>query len=189
MERMNDKLRIGASADYERVIVALLNLFRGMRVNHAFVGTVAGSAWLGRHVEDGSIEALVAVGADGARTLPMMAQHRGFVVDQNLIEASEELDLVPLSFPAQGGEIRVHVLLATNALYGRMIAAARDAHLRDIDLRIVCAEDFGLLLSVAEDESSAADLERLIESFHGFDLDLFNRKLQSIGLGHLTVTR
>jgi hypothetical protein len=57
----------------------------------------------------------------------MMASHRGFRVDRDEIEATEELDLVPLMFVDEAGDVRVHVLVASNALYARMFASSATA--------------------------------------------------------------
>jgi len=105
----------------------------------------------------------------------MMANNRGFRVERSEIEQSEELDLVPLNF----GDVRVHVLLASNALYGKMVSAGHAAQIGERAIRVAGAEDLALLLLVAEDEETAQRLMALPE----FDRKAFNDRLTSIGLG------
>jgi len=100
----------------------------------------------------------------------MMASNRGFRVDREEIEGTIELDLIPLQFVDAEGDVRVHVLVASNALYGRMVAAARD--------NIAAPEDLALLFTVAEDP----DRDSLL-ALPDFDHRKFNDRLRSIGLG------
>jgi hypothetical protein len=128
----------------------------------------------------------------------MMASNRGFRVEREEIEASVELDLIPLNFVDEEGEVRVHVLVASNALYGRIVAAAREVADegpltpaartlspqagRGTMTRIAAPEDLALLLTVAED----ADRDHLF-ALPDFDHRAFNDRLRSIGLGTLAV--
>ncbi len=100
----------------------------------------------------------------------MMASHRGFRIDRAEIEESEELDLIPLHFD----EVRVHVLVATNALYAKMIGAARTVN----GLRVASPEDLALLLMLSEDAAGV----RALMSNPDFDRARYSETLTSIGL-------
>jgi hypothetical protein len=168
---------IHATGRHTRAILATAELLEKLRIEAMFVGNVARSAWLGTEA-DGSIDVLALMNAPQKNQLAMMASHRGFRVEQEEIERSEELDLVPLNFLDPEGEIRVHVLLASNALYGRMVSAGESAQLEGRELMIPRAEDLALMLLVAEDEIA---VRHLIET-PGFDLAAFEQRLVSIGL-------
>src|SRR5574342_316821 len=112
---------VRASARYGRAIAAVADLLARLKVDFIFVGSVARSAWLGSRVERGSLELIALVGPEQKNQVAMMANNRGFRVDRQEIERSEELDLIPLNFADPEGEVRVHVLVASNALYGRMV--------------------------------------------------------------------
>ena len=86
---------------------------------------------------------------------------------------------MPMYFRDEEGEIRVHVLLATNALYGRMIASAVSSSFEERTIRIPRAEDFALLLLMGEDQEAV----RVLTSLPEFDLPAFRERLASIGLG------
>jgi hypothetical protein len=103
----------------------------------------------------------------------MMASNRGFRVDREEIDQSEELDLIPLHFD----DVRVHVLVASNALYAKMIAAARTVD----DLRVAAPEDLALLLMLSEDEAGVRELM----ADPKFDRTRYNETLISIGLREL----
>ena len=171
---------IRASARYHRAIHATAELLAKLRVESMFVDSLARAAWLGTEVTGGAINVLVLMNAPQKNQLAMMAANRGFRVNREELEQSEELDLVPLNFLDEegGGEIRVHVLLASNALYGRMIASAREAQLEERTLRVPRAEDLALLLLFAEDETTVRSLAVLPE----FDRAGFQERLVSIGL-------
>ena len=162
---------IRASAAHAAAIHAVAELLGKLRIESMFVGSVARSAWLGSEVNAGSIDVLALMNAPQKNQLAMMASNRGFRVEKSEIEQSEELDLVPLNF----GDIRVHVLLASNALYGRMMANARPAE----EIRVAAAEDLALMLLVAEDGEAVRQLMEL----PGFDRRAFDERLISIGLG------
>src|SRR5947207_8363796 len=104
-----------------------------------------------------------------------MASNRGFRVDRDEIEQSEELDLIPLQFE----DVRVHVLVATNALYGSMFASARQASVDGVAIKVPAAEDVALLLALAEDEVGV----RALASAAGFDRRAYEQKMTAIGLG------
>ena len=100
----------------------------------------------------------------------MMASHHGFHIDRDEVEQSEELDLIPLHFD----DVRIHVLVATNALYAKMINAARVVN----DVRVASPEDLALLLTLSEDTAGV----RQLMSDAAFDRARFDETLASIGL-------
>ena len=170
---------IRASARYNRAIHATAELLGKLRIDAMFVGNVARAAWLGGGVESGAIDVLALMNAPQRGQLAMMASNRGFRVDREEIEQSEELDLVPLNFIDDDAEVRVHVLLASNALYGRMVTAGTTALLDEREIRVPRAEDLALLLLFAEDQATVKSLAVLPE----FDRAAFQQRLVSIGLG------
>ncbi|HEX6100215.1 MAG TPA: hypothetical protein VF432_28130 [Thermoanaerobaculia bacterium] len=170
---------IRAAARYNRAIHATAELLGKLRIEAMFVGNVARAAWLGGGIESGAIDVLALMNAPQRGQLAMMASNRGFRVDREELEQSEELDLVPLNFIDEEGEVRVHVLLASNALYGRMVPAGVAATIDDREVRVPRAEDLALLLLFAEDETTVKSLAVLPE----FDRAAFQERLVSIGLG------
>jgi hypothetical protein len=118
---------IRASARHERAIAAIDDLLSRQRLEHLFVGSVARAAWLGGLVDGGAVDVLALMQGQQKNNVATMASHRGFRVDRDEIEATEELDLVPLMFVDEGGDVRVHVLVASNALYARMFASSATA--------------------------------------------------------------
>jgi hypothetical protein len=170
---------IRAAARFNRAIHATAELLGKLRIEAMFVGNVARGAWLGGGVESGAIDVLALMNAPQRGQLAMMASNRGFRVDREELEQSEELDLVPLNYIDEEGEVRVHVLLASNALYGRMVTAAAQAAIDDREIRVPRAEDLALLLLFAEDETTVKSLAVLPE----FDRTAFQERLVSIGLG------
>jgi len=89
-----------------------------------FVGSVARSAWLGGLIDSGSIDVLGVMQPQQKNQVAMMASNRGFRVDRDEIDHAEELDLIPLTWIDED-DVRVHVLVASNALYARMFATSR----------------------------------------------------------------
>jgi hypothetical protein len=174
---------IRADARYTEAIHATAELLEKLRIEAMFVGGVARGAWLGGDVAGGAIDVLALMNAPQKNQLAMMASNRGFRVDRDELEQTEELDLVPLNFVHDEGEVRVHVLLASNALYGRMVASAQPAEMPDganvRALKVPRAEDLALLLLFAEDEVTVRRLAVLPE----FDRTAFQERLVSIGLG------
>ena len=166
---------VRATAAHAQAIDAVAELLGKLRIESMFVGSVARSAWLGTEVDRGSIDVLALMNAPQKNQVAMMASNRGFRVERSEIEQSEELDLVPLNF----GDVRVHVLLASNALYGRMMANAQEAQIGERAIRVAAAEDLALMLLVAEDEANVRKLTML----PGFDRNAFHDRLTSIGLG------
>lgn len=170
---------IRASARYSRAIHAIAELLGKLKIDAMFVGNTARSAWMDAELDSGAIDVLALMTAPQRNQLAMMASHRGFRVERAEIEQAEELDLVPLNFIDPLGDLRVHVLLASNALYGRMVAAAEPAMLDEREVRIPRAEDLALMLLMAEDDDAVRHLTSLPE----FDLAAFRERLTSIGLG------
>lgn len=167
---------IRASARHTRAIHSTAELLAKLRVESVFVGSVARAAWLGDPIEGGSIDALALMNAPQKNQLAMMASNRGYRVEREEIEQSVELDLVPLNFVDEEGDVRVHVLLASNALYGRMVAAGVEVPDR---VRIPRAEDFALLLMMSDDEEAV----RRMNDLPDFDRAAFDERLIAIGLG------
>lgn len=170
---------IRAAARYNRAIHATAELLGKLRIEGMFVGNVARAAWLGGEISGGAVDVLALMNAPQKNQLAMMASNRGFRVDRDELEQTEELDLVPLNFVDPDGEVRVHVLLASNALYGRMVTGGVPALIDDRELRVPRAEDLALLLLFAEDEATVKSLAVLPE----FDRAAFQERLVSIGLG------
>ncbi|HEU4887163.1 MAG TPA: hypothetical protein VFV49_04700 [Thermoanaerobaculia bacterium] len=170
---------IRASARYSRAIHAIAELLAKLKIDSMFVGGVARSAWMDTEVDAGAVDVLAMMAAPQRNQVAMMASHRGFRVEREEIEQAEELDLIPLNFVDAEGDIRVHVLLASNALYGRMVAAGQTSAIDDRPVKIPRAEDLALMLLMAEDEEAVRHLTSLPE----FDLVAFRERLASIGLG------
>lgn len=170
---------VRATPPHAEAIHATAELLAKLRIESMFVGSVARSVWLGAEVGGGSIDVLALMNAPQKNQVAMMASNRGFRVEKSEIEQSEELDLVPLNHVSAGGDVRVHVLLASNALYGRMVSSARDAAIGERSIRVAAPEDLALMLLVAEDEDSVRKLMMLPE----FDRAFFEERLHSIGLG------
>src|SRR5256885_12799861 len=114
---------IRAAAPYARAIEAVHELLSRLRLDFLFVGNVARSAWLGSEVASGSIDTLATMGPQQKNQVAMMASNRGFRVERDEVEASEELDVIPMRFD----ELRIHVLVASKALYGRMVKEGVEA--------------------------------------------------------------
>jgi hypothetical protein len=187
---------IRASSRHSRAIHATAELLGKLRIESIFVGSVARAAWLGDPIESGSIDVLALMNAPQKNQLATMASHRGYRVEREEIEQSEQLDLVPLNFIDQEGEVRVHVLLASNALYGRMVSSGELAALSSqlagsgaaspascelpaaSSLRVARAEDLALMLLMAEDHEGVRRLTELPE----LDQAAFEERLVAIGL-------
>lgn len=170
---------IHATPRYARALHATAELLEKLRIEAMYVGNAARAAWLGGELGAGAIDLLALMNAPQRGQLAMMASNRGFRVDREEVEQSEELDLVPLNFIDDEGEVRVHVLLATNALYARMFAAGKPATADGRDVRVAAPEDLALMLMMAEDAETLQRLAALPE----FDRETFRKRLASIGLG------
>ena len=160
-------------------IRAVADLLSRLRLDFLFVGSVARAAHLGHPISSGSVDAIATMGPQQKNQLAMMAKNNGFRVEREEIDAAEELDLVPMRFD----ETRVHVLVASNALYGRMVAEGVQAQFGDLTLKVPRMEDFALLLQMNNDVES---LMSVIESAD-FDRASYNAKLWAIGLRELVV--
>jgi hypothetical protein len=147
-----------------------------------FVGSVARSAWLGGLIDSGSIDVLGLMQPQQKNQVAMMASNRGFRVDRDEIDQTEELDLIPLTWIDED-DVRVHVLVASNALYARMFATARICALHNREIRVPSAEDTALLLSMSDEHDDV----RVLAASDQFDRRAFNDKLVSIGLRELVL--
>lgn len=166
---------VRATERYGRTIEAVHELLSKLRLDFLFVGNVARSAWLDSEVASGSIDVLATMGPQQKNQVAMMGSNRGFRVERDEIEATEELDVIPMRFD----DVRIHVLVASNALYGRMVKEGVDGQFGERTLRIPTAEDFALLLAMMGDEVGL----HALTSGEGFDRAGYNDKLRSIGLG------
>jgi hypothetical protein len=174
---------IVATGPHARALRAIADLLTRLKLANAYVGSVARAAWLGGEVAAGSIDVVAVMGPQQKNQIAMMANNRGWRVDRDEIEQSEELDLIPLNFVDDDGEVRVHVLVASNALYGRMVAAAREATFEELTIKVPAAEDFAMLLALAGDDAAL----RSLTADTAFDRRGYNEKLISIGLPGLVV--
>ena len=175
-----------ATPRFTRAIEAVADLLAKLRIESMFVGSVARSAWLGGLIDSGSIDVLGLMQPQQKNQVAMMASNNGFRVDRDEIDQAEELDLIPLTWIDED-DVRVHVLVASNALYARMFAAARMAELsHEIyrrEIRVPSAEDTALLLSMSEEHDDV----RVLAASDQFDRRAFNQKLVSIGLRELVL--
>jgi hypothetical protein len=158
---------------YARAIEAVSDLLSRLRMEWIFVGGVARAAWLGGAIDGGSIDVVALMQPQQKNQVAMMASNRGFVVDRDEVDASEELDLVPLHF----ADVRIHVLVASNALYSKMIGAGQIVK----ELRVASREDLALLLTLGEDAAGAHELM----SAPDFNRGRYNETLLAIGLREL----
>jgi hypothetical protein len=158
---------------YARAIEATAELLTKLRLEFAFAGNVARVAWLGGAVESGSVDVIALMQPQQKNQVATMASHRGFRVERDEIEQSEELDLIPLHFEG----LRVHVLVATNALYAKMIRASRTV----ANLKVAAPEDLALMLTLSEEHDAVLRLM----SAPDFDRSGYNDRLVSIGLREL----
>lgn len=184
------RISVEASEPWLAAIAAADDLLGRLRTERAFVGSVAIAAWLGRRVEGGAVDVLVALTPEGRSQVPMMASNRGFIVDRDELDATEELDLIPLRIAVGEELVKIHVLVASNALYGNMVRDAVEVLCGEVTIRVIAPEDLALLLTVAEDEGSTLVRDELLHHAGAtFQLDRFNQKLTSIGLAGKTVNR
>jgi hypothetical protein len=174
---------IAAPPRTDRALRAVADLLTRLRMSYVFVGSVARAAHLGEAMADQSIDVVAVMTGEQKNQLAMMANNRGFRVDREELEATEELDLVPVTFVDDEGDVRVHVLLATNALYGRMVADGVQAAFDDFEVRVPRLEDFAILLQLGSEVTS---LTQAINSAD-FDRAVYNRKLSAIGLRELVI--
>lgn len=171
-----------ATPRHARAIEAVAELLAKLRIESMFVGSVARSAWLGGLIDSGSIDVLGVMQPQQKNQVAMMASNRGFRVDRDEIDQAEELDLIPLTW-IDDEDVRVHVLVASNALYARMFATARVIELHNREIRVPAAEDVALLLSMSDERDDV----RILAASEQFDRRAFNDKLVSIGLRELVL--
>lgn len=169
-----------------RALAAVHDLLGRLRIEFVFVGAIARAAWLGGDAGPGPIDVVALMKDEQKNQLAMMASHRGFRVEREELAATEELDLIPIHFADPEGEVRVHVLLASNALYGRIVAAGREVAWDERTLRVAAPEHLALLLAMADDPGSRREREMLIR-LPEFDRAAHNRMLSTIGLAALVV--
>ena len=172
---------LAAAPAHARAIEAIGNLLTKLRVDFMFVGDAARVAWLGGSIDSGAIDVVALMQPPQKMPLAAMAHNNGFEVDRGEIEAAEEYDLVPMKFEG----VRVHVLVGSNALYGRMFGERWYEQFGDHEWRVPSPEDLALLLALAEDEVALAQVMAL----PGFDRTRYEEKLTSIGLGRLVIAR
>ncbi len=166
---------IRASARFNRAIHSTAELLAKLRIDSIFVGSVARAAWLGDAIEHGSIDVLALMTHQQKNQLAMMASNRGYRVEREEIEQSEELDLVPLNFVDAEGDVRVHVLLASNALYGRMVASSQ------LTARSSQLSGAGELSALSSQLSGADELSALSSQLSGADeLSAFSSQLSGV---------
>ena len=161
-------------------VQATEELLTKLQIVHAFVGEVALAAWLGRSASTGPVDVLALLTPDRSRQVPMMASNRGFLVDEIELEETRELDLIPMRFTHPQGSPRVHVLMASNALYSRMLKRSCEAELGEDMIPVVHPEDLGLMLAM---QDARETLDALIGAAgDSFDRSRFNETLVTIGL-------
>lgn len=168
-----------ASASHARAIDATGSLLAKLRLEFMFVGAVARAAWLGGRVDSGSIDVVAIMQPQQKSQIVMMADNNGFTVEREEIDASEELDLLPMMF----GGVRVHVLVASNALYARMLREGWYEQIGENEWRIPSREDLALLAALGEDGATVEQLKALPD----FNRVRFNERVTSIGLRGLAV--
>jgi len=168
--------------------LAIDGILTRQQVAHAFVGEIAIGAWTGTRVDHGAVDVLALVSPDRCQQVPMMASHRGFSVDAAEVEAARELDLIPMRYGDGPDAPRVHVLMATNALYSKMIGRALPAVAGDAQISVVHAEDLAIMLSLSDRAGAGVD-DLAACAGEAFDVDRFNATLRSIGLGGKVLAR
>jgi hypothetical protein len=180
---MPEPLMLAADAIRIEAIAAADELLMKLQIEHAFVGEAAKAAWLGATFDSGSVDVLALLAPERKPQIPMMASNRGFEVNREAVEAADELDLVPLGIRRGENFVRVHVLVASNALYAQMVNGAVEAQCGERTIRVAAAEDLALMLTVGDSEESDFLVRRVIEAAgERFDRDRYNERLTSIGL-------
>lgn len=145
--------------------------------------------WLGEPFVEGSVDVLGLMAPQSVPQVPMMASNRGFIVDRDEVEATAELDLIPLGVAFEGEVVRCHVLIASNALYASMMNRAIETSLGERTLRVIDAEDLGLMLLLADEEKGSDSVKRLIAAAGAsFDLDRWQQRLASIGISRTVLS-
>lgn len=180
---MNDPLILSAAAPWEAAVSAVDDLLSRLKLDHAFVGEAAMAAWLGHRFERASVDVLALMTPQQKNQVAMMANNRGFEIDRAAVEAADELDLIPLAIRHGDQLVRIHVLVASNALYGWMVNRAADATLAGRPIRVARSEDLVLMLLVSDAPLAAQKVKDIIAAAGArFDREQLNEKLVSIGL-------
>lgn len=175
-------LDVRALPPWQSAIEAVDDLLTCLRLDHAFASSVARSAWASAELDRGAVDVIAVMTPEQKSQVAMMASNRGFEVDRDAVEATAELDLVPLGIRHGDFLVRIHVLVASNALYAMMVKDSVGARIGDRELKVVKAEDLALMLMVAGAEG---DVDEVIAAAASrFDRTNFNRRLVSIGLPH-----
>ncbi len=169
---------VAATERYASAIDATGELLTKLQLEFMFVGSVARVAWIGGTIDSGSVDVVAVMQPQQMGQIATMAANNGFVVERDRVDASEELDLVPMTFDS----VRVHVLVASNALYARMVRDAWFERIGEHDWRVPSREDLALLLAIGED-----DALRDVMALPEFDRQRYNDKVTSIGLRGLVV--
>lgn len=178
---MTESLEMRAVGPWRAAIEAVHDLLSRLKMDHMFVGAVGEAAWLGEEIVGGAVDVLAALAPERKAQVPMMASNRGFVVDRDAVEAADELDVVPLAWDTEGVRVRIHVLVASNALYGRMFRTPVPVRMEETEMQVPSAEDVVLMMIVGERNRN--DIERLADSAGSrFHRPTLNEKLKSIGL-------
>ncbi len=86
------------------------------------------------------------------------------------------------------GSPRVHVLMATNTLYAKMLDRTVEALLGGAPVPVVHAEDLALMLMLSEREDVTVD-DLASAAGDAFDRARFDETLRSIGLAGKAVAR
>jgi hypothetical protein len=180
-------LRVEAEESRAAAVAAVWDFLSSLGLGSAFVGRIAMAGWTGGRVSEGTVDVLTLLTPERSAQIPQNAAAFGFGFDREALEATAELDLIPLDFAHGASSVRVHLLMATNALYGRMIRDARDAIVGRTSAKIVAAEDLAFLLTMADDDAAR---DRVIEAAGGeFDTGRFNARLVAIGLPAKVIVR
>ena len=159
---------------YAGAVAAVGDLLSKLQLEFMFAGNLARAAWLGGGITGGPIDVVAIMQPQQKSQIATMASNNGFAVDREEVESAEELDLVPLRWKG----VRVHVLVASNALYATMVRDAWFERIGEHDWRVPSREDLALLLALSEDESALRQITALPE----FDRARYNEKAISIGL-------
>jgi len=144
-----------------------------------FAGNVARVAWLGGTIDSSSIDVVAIMQPQQKSQVAMMAANNGFRVDRDEVERAEELDLIPLRWNG----VRVHVLVASNALYATMVRDAWNERFGENEWHVPSREDLALLLALGEED----DALRAVIALPEFDRAKYNARVASIGLAELAV--
>ena len=169
---------------------ATADLLVRLRLDWALVGDLAFSAWTGEPVSNGSVDVLSILSPDRMQQIPMMASNNGFDADPETVEQARELDLIPMAWPVEDDNpVRIHVLVASNALYAHMVRNSVATRIGETEARVIDRGDLALLLAVDERPLARERLDVLTRTGDEFDFENFNRRLETIGLGSRVVER